>query len=767
MSARKRVAILGAGPAGLATAMALAETRRFEVHVYQMGWRAGGKCATGREPETQRSVQNGSHYLFGCYHNAFALIRKAHAVLAKSKKDHVGRFGRFKEDFESRNLLVGAQRYGRQNNQEESDDWYRYLPQNMSEPGTGGKFPTPFDYSFMMAQFGLGFCIDVAAQVVSLFAGQHASRDRFLGMRFCLRVFRLDPFEQGLQARLVRALLRPPRWIVDAVLWRLLCASFKVNSYLFTLLVPTVLRNYAQRRVDVVARGLLDGLRMVSKGAYAVSLHLPKRLAHGVQRKLILVDLVVTLAYGYYCDGLGEAGGFEKLDELDFRKWLENHGARQQTIDSALITTWYDATISYLGGKKDKAECSAGTAVLSMLRALLTYKGAFAYQMRAEVGDSFVAPIVKALEETGVHFHFYSRVKKIVVSSEDRLVHGIVLGVQCDEHGPKAEFVEVGDREFRDRPPRMAWPARPRCGACGDLEVPLDSYYCDHEVRERTIDLRRGKPGEREEAFDLVVAALPLGMMEDVLVNHDGEPVREIEPDWRDTFREIRHTESQALRIWFNVPLQENSSGRSLGWCHEPPILSGYEWPFSTWEDNSQAISVGFPRGQAPLTIATVFGALETPPDAKIRERAHYDRQSEVARSSAKDFVDDERKMRRLWPGLRRSESDLRVDWPSFIDPRNRDGEERFQFQHVIANVGPIESYVQASPSTLKYRLRPDESGYRNLFLAGDWTRNGVEVGSVEGAVISGLKAARAISGEGEPIIGGNDFDRGDLFSSR
>jgi uncharacterized protein with NAD-binding domain and iron-sulfur cluster len=52
-----------------------------------------------------------------------------------------------------------------------------------------------------------------------------------------------------------------------------------------------------------------------------------------------------------------------------------------------------------------------------------------------------------------------------------------------------------------------------------------------------------------------------------------------------------------------------------------------------------------------------------------------------------------------------------------------------------------------ATAGTLRFRLRADESGYENLYLAGDWIRNGVVIGSVEGAVVSGLQASRAISG--------------------
>ena len=67
--------------------------------------------------------------------------------------------------------------------------------------------------------------------------------------------------------------------------------------------------------------------------------------------------------------------------------------------------------------------------------------------------------------------------------------------------------------------------------------------------------------------------------------------------------------------------------------------------------------------------------------------------------------------------------------------------------QFFRANVDPSERYIYAAPGTLKYRLRSDQSGFDNLFLAGDWTRNGLNVGAMESAAMSGMQASRAICG--------------------
>ena len=81
MAARKtRIAILGGGCGGVTAAFWLTSTQalrdRFEVTVYQRGWRLGGKGASGRNVEhASRIEEHGLHMWLGCYENAFRTMR--------------------------------------------------------------------------------------------------------------------------------------------------------------------------------------------------------------------------------------------------------------------------------------------------------------------------------------------------------------------------------------------------------------------------------------------------------------------------------------------------------------------------------------------------------------------------------------------------------------------------------------------------------------------------------------------------------------------
>ncbi len=80
---KERIVIVGGGIGGLTTALELSNTpeqrARYDITVYQMGWRLGGKCATGRNPRHgHRIEEHGIHGFMGSYFNALPLMKRVH-----------------------------------------------------------------------------------------------------------------------------------------------------------------------------------------------------------------------------------------------------------------------------------------------------------------------------------------------------------------------------------------------------------------------------------------------------------------------------------------------------------------------------------------------------------------------------------------------------------------------------------------------------------------------------------------------------------------
>src|SRR5262245_33107864 len=88
MSQRRRIIILGGGVGALTTAYYLTTRpnweQEYDIIVYQLGWRLGGKCASSRNAgEHDRIEEHGLHVWFGFYENAFALMRAVYAALGR------------------------------------------------------------------------------------------------------------------------------------------------------------------------------------------------------------------------------------------------------------------------------------------------------------------------------------------------------------------------------------------------------------------------------------------------------------------------------------------------------------------------------------------------------------------------------------------------------------------------------------------------------------------------------------------------------------
>lgn len=80
----QKIAILGGGIAALSTAFEITSQpgwdKKFDITIHTLGWRLGGKCATGRGPNG-RIQEHGIHGFLGSYYNALPMMRQVYDAL--------------------------------------------------------------------------------------------------------------------------------------------------------------------------------------------------------------------------------------------------------------------------------------------------------------------------------------------------------------------------------------------------------------------------------------------------------------------------------------------------------------------------------------------------------------------------------------------------------------------------------------------------------------------------------------------------------------
>ncbi|MEM8538564.1 MAG: NAD(P)-binding protein, partial [Pseudomonadota bacterium] len=86
MAAKKKVAIIGGGVGAITAAYAITQQPNwqddYELTLYQLGWRLGGKGASGRNMKhAGRIEEHGLHIWAGFYENGFRLMRDCYDQL--------------------------------------------------------------------------------------------------------------------------------------------------------------------------------------------------------------------------------------------------------------------------------------------------------------------------------------------------------------------------------------------------------------------------------------------------------------------------------------------------------------------------------------------------------------------------------------------------------------------------------------------------------------------------------------------------------------
>jgi uncharacterized protein with NAD-binding domain and iron-sulfur cluster len=255
----------------------------------------------------------------------------------------------------------------------------------------------------------------------------------------------------------------------------------------------------------------------------------------------------------------------------------------------------------------------------------------------------------------------------------------------------------------------------------------LESYFGVRDDAEMRT-LRRGVD------FDRVILAVSLGMMEVV-----AQELIADRAEWREMVTNVRTIATQGLQIWLR-PDHE-----TLGLAAPAITTSGYLPPIDTFSSMPQTLwAENWPADDRPQVVGYFCGALDAEWPTSMIHSEYVAHCRERAEADALHFLDH--RVGVHMPGAVTEEG---FAWNLLSGVNgHRDG-AALATQYLSVNIDPPDRYVLSVPGSDKYRLRPDESGYDNLVLAGDWTDSGLNSGCIESAVLSGLQAANLVLGHG------------------
>ncbi|MCW3099569.1 MAG: dependent oxidoreductase [Chthonomonadaceae bacterium] len=769
---RKKIAVLGGGLGSMTTVYALTQEKdwqeRYDITVYQIGWRLGGKGASGRGVN-DRIQEHGLHIWMGFYENAFRMMRDVFAewnLLPRKPNWPI-----FPETPEADSAFKKCSYVGveRQIGDTRWQNWFLDFPENDLLPGDRDSHITSGEYLKEIIQF----------------VGRH--------IRTTSKNEAADPYSLAPDPT-IRHLL----WDIRNVIQLFLLTS--------CVQIPHTLIDLIRHRRDRLPRytGLEHTHSPIAPLKYKEKQFPCKQLAHlanwaherlykirktrgqEVSDLAIIMELAFIFIRGIYCDGLfRKPHDLDTIDNYDFIEWLVDHGASTDAAESAVIKGVYDLVFAYHNGdpycdetpglaKKSarSTRClAAGAALRSILRIDLTYRGAIFWKMQASMGDTIFTPLYEVLRARGVKFEFFTQVDKLRLSADKRSIISIDMTRQVHlkrrQEGGTAEPIASipntpEEQERTDYYPLKpvgelyCWPDRPLFDQLVEGEQ-IKAWYDDpavdpdrylnlesawatlNKLSPETFSLQQGQD------FDLVVLGIAIGAHKTVC-----SELLEDSQRWRDMVDHVQTVNTVGMQVWMNRDLQE------LGWNLPSPVVDAYVQPWNTWADMTYLLpKESWPADSGVKNIAYFCGPL---PDFDV-DHSNPQQPAEIydgIRESGQVWLNNSAAY--FWPNsvpigrAKGFDDSILVTTQANVAP--------YDAQYWSANIDPSERYVLSLAGSTKYRMRPDESGYANLYLAGDWTHNGLNIGCVEATAMSGLLCGNGVlryfGCETLPIFGEN-----------
>lgn len=702
--------------AGLTAAYNLTKTPELralhDVTIYQLGWRLGGKAASGRDAEG-RNLEHGLHVWFGYYECSFRLLQEVYAARPKPAGSPLQDWT---DAFKPQKHTGVGMKIG--------EAWTHLSinwPTMDGYPGDGAPAPTLTGALILLWRALRDAILRTVPDWAAPLDDQSAEPD--LSPLFLLAAqAHFVPGSTG--RRLAEQLAAAPRLsgleAVEAVLMWLLSLG---------------------RDFLVFGHSHLDGIVLLLRSLDKAYRAGPYRNSTDPAVIMVghLLNVFAAVMAGAVSDLIIPNRSFEALDEEDFSDWLIRHGADRAIVEtSALVRTAYDISFQYVDGDPDQRSCAAGSGLGSIIRMLATYKGDMMYLAQAGFGEAVIAPLYEVVLSQGVKVSLFRKVTALELSKDKKSVARVRLARQADVIAEPYEPTIMVDGV-------RCWPSEPLWDQLEDgdrlkaAKVDFESHWCaEPPVGEETLTAG--------EDFDLVILSIALGGLKPL----GGDPgicaeLLDQGGDFANFVNGIDIVPTLALQIWSDRSLEQ------LGWTTGKSATVAGPQPLDIWADMSQVLT--FENRPGPRTLHYFCGSYPTKLYAAPTQQAGVPAQ---AAAEIRDLA-----VRWLKDGagawFPTATHGGTFDWDVLWDPQGRAGEARLDAQFLRANIDPTECCAASFAGQTKFRLRPHQSGFRNLLLAGEGCRHGQNATAVDAAVMSGMAASQAICGLPK-LIPGDDF---------
>ncbi|MGK0440484.1 MAG: hypothetical protein ACJA0N_000279 [Pseudohongiellaceae bacterium] len=731
---KQKIAILGGGVSSCTAAFALTSQPgwqdKYDITLYQTGWRLGGKCASGRNAKIgERIEEHGLHIWLGFYRNAFECIQKAYAELDRP----AGSTLRTWEDaFKPHNFVVHMEHF---NNQ--WTPWCLDFPATEGNPGIGTESVGMWTLIKMVYAYLRQWLGDIREEI-KLVESAEKTANKTTPQSFKDRLTSLkDRVEDEIEET------------TDEI------EDLFSGLLSFVTSLPEELAEHRDDDQDFLKSILEDIKEWIEEEATE---YLEDNA--NIRHLYIGIDLSLTVITGMIRDNIIN-DGFDFINNIDFREWLKQNGANETfTVESTTVRALYDLVFAYDNGNVETPNAEAGTLLRGMFRIGLCYNGSIMWKMQAGMGDTIFTPYYQVLKKRGVKFKYFHEVDELILDPNDpTIIKQINITKQVDlidgedSYHPLVNVKAIG-----------CWPSDPlykqivpeQAQLLQDENIDLESFWSRWPsiYQERFGQALPKVTLEKGEDFDIVIHGMSIGGLP-----YNCSQLLNQSPELKKCHDTVKTVVTQAYQLWTNPSLPE------LGWDHysdtgEQPIMTSWTEPVDTWAAMNQLLDKEdwSEYNLDPKNVAYYCGVQDI---TDIPPRDDYDfpkRSKQKVENACLQQIKYE--MYSLWPNAATSDS---FDWNVLTSHNNLQDEQRFQDQYWRSNINPSERYVQSVVGSTAHRIDTKIRDFDNIYFTGDWIKTGLNAGCVEAATMAGLQTSRAISGYPKVIKGEHDFGDPDL----